>query len=108
MTTSPNFAFRFSCTSAAIGLALVALVPSPSAFAERPGANAPAEVRIELTAKSAKDLNREIASAARRVCEEAVVRSPLAPRELTRCRKEVEAQAIAQINLPPTVLARRD
>lgn len=109
MTTSPNFAFRFSRRyAAAISLAFVVLVPSQSAFAERPGANAPAEFRIDLRAKSAADLNREIAVAARRVCEEAVARSPLTPRDLTRCQKETQARAIAQINQPPTVLANRE
>jgi polysaccharide deacetylase 2 family uncharacterized protein YibQ len=67
----------------------------------------PAEVRIDVAAKTTDALRREVAAAARRLCEDVIVHSPLQPRELSDCQKDAEARGMAQVAPPTSLLAAR-
>ena len=112
MTTSSN-----SPILTAVGIAAVLGSFAPAAvflFLGQPAAAqaAPqpraAAVRIDVSAKTPDALRQEVISAARRVCNEVIVHSPLEPRELTRCRKDAEARGMDQIAPAPSLLASRD
>lgn len=106
-TVAPNLALSVAALVGSLAPAAVLLFLGQPAEAQTAPAARAAEIRIELQAKSPEAVHREIATAARQVCEAVTVRSPLTPRDLTRCRTTAETEAMAQIN-PPVQLAARD
>ena len=112
MTTSSNSPILTAVSIAAVigsfaPAAVLLLLGQPAAAQTAPQPRA-AEVRIDMSAKTPDALRLEVVSAARRVCDEVTVHSPLEPRELTRCRKDAEARGLDQVAPAPTLLASRD